>query len=66
MTISGKSFLNLQNQMAKLKEKATSNELSSGTETTPQPVQITSSEAQTVSDALKKSNVQIAHYVQSV
>ena len=45
--------------MAKLKEKATSNELSSGTETSPQPIQITSSEAQTVSDALKKSNVQI-------
>ena len=59
MTISGKSFLDLQSQMAKLKEKATSNELSSGTETSPQPIQITSSEAQTVSDALKNSKVQI-------
>ena len=59
MTIPGKKFLSLQSQLAKLKEKATSNELTSGTETSPQPIQIKSSEAQTVSDALKKTNQSI-------
>jgi hypothetical protein len=54
MTISGTNFLNLQSQKEKLKEKTASNELSGGTATPPQPIQIKSSEAQTVSDALKK------------
>jgi hypothetical protein len=56
MTISGKSFLDLQSQREKLKEKTASNELSGGTATPPQPIQIKSSEAQTVSDALKNNN----------
>lgn len=56
MTISGKSFLDLQSQREKLKEKTASNELSGGTATPPQPIQIKSSEAQTVSDALKSNN----------
>ena len=55
MTISGKSFLDLQAQKDKLKEKTTSNELSSGTQTNPQPIQIKSSAAQTISDATKKN-----------
>lgn len=57
MTISGKSFLDLQSQREKLKEKTASNELSGGTTTPPQPIQIKSSEAQTVSDALKKPQI---------
>lgn len=57
MTISGKSFLDLQSQREKLKEKTASNELSGGTATPPQPIQIKSSEAQTVSDALKKQQI---------
>ena len=56
MTISGKSFLSLQSEINKIKEKSITNELSSGTTTTPQPVQIKSSEAQPVSDALKNTN----------
>lgn len=57
MTISGKSFLDLQSQREKLKEKTASNELSGGTATPPQPIQIKSSESQTVSDALKKQQI---------
>lgn len=56
MTISGKSFLSLQSEINKIKEKSITNELSSGTTTTPQPIQTKSSETQTISDALKKTN----------
>ena len=57
MTISGSTFLDLQSQMSKIKEKTASNELSGGTATPPKPIQIKSSEAQTVSDALKKAQI---------
>ena len=57
MTISGKSFLSLQSEINKIKEKSITNELSGGTATPPQPIQIKSSEAQTVSDALKKPQI---------
>lgn len=56
MTISGKSFLSLQSEINKIREKSVTNELSSGTTTTPQPVQTKSSETQTISDTLKKTN----------